>query len=198
MTASKAVDDLMQAFQKLPGVGAKTAQRMVFQLLSRNRENALRIANTLQYAAENVQHCEMCNDFSESTICSICKSSNRNRELLCVVETPADLVSFENSGCYNGLYYVLMGRISPFDGVGPKELPIEGLLKRLSEGEVQEIILATNSTAEGDATADYLAELLEKNDFKTTRLARGLPVGGELEYLDRGTLTEAFQRRIAT
>lgn len=188
----------MQAFQKLPGVGARTAQRMVFQLLSRNRENALRIANALQYAAENVQHCKMCNNFSESSTCSICRSSNRDRKLLCVVETPADLASFESAGFYNGLYYVLMGRISPFDGLGPKELPIEALLKRLCEDDVQEVILATNSTAEGDATADYLAELLEKNEFKTTRLARGLPVGGELEYLDRGTLSEAFQRRITT
>ena len=198
MTASKAVDELTQAFQKLPGVGAKTAQRMVFQLLSRKRENALHIAHALRYAAENVQHCEMCNNFSESATCSVCNSSKRDKTLLCIVETPADLASFESAGFYNGMYYVLMGRISPFDGVGPKELPIKDLLKRLSDSEVQEIILATNSTAEGDATADFLTELLEKKQYKTTRLARGLPVGGELEYLDRGTLVEAFQRRITT
>lgn len=196
MAVSKAVDDLMKAFRRLPGVGSKSSQRMVFQLLARDRVGASMIAEALKFAVENVKHCEQCNNFSEIPVCSICASQKRDRSLLCVVETPADLTSFEDSGVYNGLYFVLMGRISPLDGIGPNEIAVDGLLSRIEEQEFGEIILATNSTVEGDATADYLSDVLGARGLTTTRLARGLPLGGELEYLDKGTLAEAFQRRI--
>ena len=196
MAVSKAVDDLMKAFRRLPGVGSKSAQRMVFQLLARDRTGASMIAEALKFAVENVKHCEQCNNFSEVPVCSICASQKRDRSLLCVVETPADLTSFEDSGVYNGLYFVLMGRISPLDGIGPNEIAVDGLLSRIDERGFSEVILATNSTVEGDATADYLSDVLSMRGLTTTRLARGLPLGGELEYLDKGTLAEAFQRRI--
>ena len=196
MAVSKAVDDLMKAFRRLPGVGSKSAQRMVFQLLARDRVGASMIAEALKFAVENVKHCEQCNNFSEIPVCSICASQKRDRSLLCVVETPADLTSFEDSGVYNGLYFVLMGRISPLDGIGPNEIAVDGLLSRIEERGFSEVILATNSTVEGDATADYLSDVLSVRGLTTTRLARGLPLGGELEYLDKGTLAEAFQRRI--
>ena len=196
MAVSKAVDDLMKAFRRLPGVGSKSAQRMVFQLLARDRIGASMMAEALKFAVENVKHCEQCNNFSEVPVCSICASQKRDRSLLCVVETPADLTSFEDSGVYNGLYFVLMGRISPLDGIGPNEIAVDGLLSRIDERGFSEVILATNSTVEGDATADYLSDVLSMRGLTTTRLARGLPLGGELEYLDKGTLAEAFQRRI--
>jgi len=196
MAVSKAVDDLMKAFRRLPGVGSKSAQRMVFQLLARDRIGASMIAEALKFAVENVKHCEQCNNFSEVPVCSICASQKRDHSLLCVVETPADLTSFEDSGVYNGLYFVLMGRISPLDGIGPNEIAVDGLLSRIDERGFSEVILATNSTVEGDATADYLSDVLSMRGLTTTRLARGLPLGGELEYLDKGTLAEAFQRRI--
>ena len=196
MTVSKAVEDLMKAFRRLPGVGPRTAQRFVFQLLARDRHGAAQIASTLQVAVDNVRHCRQCNNFSESEICNLCSSSSRDHSQLCIVETPADLASFEDAGAYQGLYFVLMGRISPLDGIGPDDLGIEELLKTLSQHPITEIILATNITLEGDATADYLTDLLAKRGFKATRLARGLPLGGELEYMDKGTLIEAFHRRI--
>lgn len=196
MTVSKAVEDLMKAFRRLPGVGPRTAQRFVFQLLARDRHGAAKIASTLQVAVDNVRHCRQCNNFSESEICNICSSHSRDHSQLCIVETPADLASFEDAGAYQGLYFVLMGRISPLDGIGPDDLGIEELLKTLSQHPIKEIILATNITLEGDATADYLTDLLVKRGFTATRLARGLPLGGELEYMDKGTLIEAFHRRI--
>ena len=196
MTVSKAVEDLMTAFRRLPGVGPRTAQRIVFQLLARDRPGAFEIARALQFAAENIRHCEKCNNFSETPVCNICTSPSRDQTQLCIVETPADLSSFEDSGAFQGLYFVLMGRISPLDGIGPDDLGVENLLVRLESVPVQEIILATNSTVEGDATAEYLSELLGKRGYNATRLARGVPLGGELEYLDRGTITEAFQRRV--
>ncbi len=196
MTVSKAVEDLMKAFRRLPGVGPRTAQRFVFQLLVRDRHGAAEIASTLRVAVDNVRHCRQCNNFSESEICNICSSPSRDHSQLCIVETPADLASFEDAGAYQGLYFVLMGRISPLDGIGPDDLGIEELLKTLSQHPIKEIILATNITLEGDATADYLTDLLVKRGFTTTRLARGLPLGGELEYMDKGTLIEAFHRRI--
>ncbi len=196
MTVSKAVEDLMKAFRRLPGVGPRTAQRFVFQLLARDRYGAAEIASTLRVAVDNVRHCRQCNNFSESEICNICSSPSRDHSQLCIVETPADLASFEDAGAYRGLYFVLMGRISPLDGTGPDDLGIEELLKTLSQHPIKEIILATNITLEGDATADYLTDLLSKRGFTATRLARGLPLGGELEYMDKGTLIEAFHRRI--
>ena len=196
MTVSKAVEDLMAALRRLPGVGPKSAQRIVFQLLARDRAGALQIANALQFAAEHVQHCEQCNNFSESTVCRICTSTNRNRSILCVLETPADLTAFEASGIYDGLYYVLMGRISPINGIGPDDLGVEGLMKTLKGNAIKEVILGMNSTVEGEATAEYLCEVLSSKGYSPTLLARGLPVGGELEYLDNRTLAEAFRRRI--
>ena len=196
MAVSKAVEDLTNALRRLPGVGPKTAQRYVFQLLARDRKGAQEIANTLQVAVESVSHCEQCNNFSETPVCSICKSPGRDRTQICIVETPADLNSFEEAGVYRGLYFVLMGRISPMDGIGPDDLNIKELLKILKSNPIDEIILATNITVEGDATADYLSEIIAEEGLTTTRLARGLPLGGELEYMDKGTLIEAFHRRV--
>ncbi len=197
MSISKAVENLHDAFRRLPGVGPKTAQRFVFHLLARDRPSAFRIADSLLFAAENVRHCNQCNNFSESESCSICSSPTRDRSKLCIIETPADLATFESTGTYVGLYFVLMGRISPINGIGPNELGIKALIKTLDSNPVKEIILATNITIEGDATAEYLMKLLSKYDLKTTQLARGIPVGGELEYMDKGTLVEAFQRRVS-
>ncbi len=196
MTVSKAVEDLTNAFRRLPGVGPKTAQRYVFQLLARDRKAASEIVRSLQVAVDSVRHCSQCNNFSESTVCSICNSASRDRSQICIVETPADLTSMEDAGVYQGLYFVLMGRISPMEGIGPDDLGIDELLKILEHNPVSEIILATNITLEGDATADYLSELIAKRGMKTTRLARGMPIGGELEYMDKGTLIEAFHRRV--
>ena len=196
MAVAKAVEDLTKAFRRLPGVGPKTAQRYVFQLLARDRKGATDIANALQCAVDSVSHCRRCNNFSETPICSICNSPARDQSQICIVETPADLNSFEEAGVYRGLYFVLMGRISPMEGIGPDDLNITELLEILKTNPVNEIILATNITLEGDATADYLAEVIAEQGLKTTRLARGLPLGGELEYMDKGTLIEAFHRRV--
>ena len=196
MTVSKAVEDLMTAFRRLPGVGPKSAQRIVFQLLARDRAGAFQIANALQFAAENVRHCKQCNNFSETPTCRICASTNRDRSILCVLETPADLTAFEASGVYDGLYYILMGRISPINGIGPDDLGVDGLMKTLADNAVKEVILGMNSTVEGEATAEYLGEVLSGKGYSPTLLARGLPVGGELEYLDKRTLAEAYRRRI--
>ncbi|MDE0310595.1 MAG: recombination mediator RecR [Acidiferrobacterales bacterium] len=196
MTVAKAVDDLTKALRRLPGVGPKTAQRYVFQLLARDRKGATEIVDTLQKAVESVRHCSQCNNFSESPVCSICDSPARDRSQLCIVETPADLNSFEEAGVYQGLYFVLMGKISPMDGIGPDDLNIDELLDVLKSNPVNEIILAMNITLEGDATADYLSERMTEYGCTITRLARGLPLGGELEYMDKGTLIEAFQRRV--
>ena len=196
MSTTKAVEDLIKSFRRLTGVGPKTAQRFTFQLLAQDRGAASAIANALQFAIENVTHCKHCNNFSESSVCSICQVPDRDKTLLCIVETPADLNSFEATGVYNGYYYVLMGRISPMEGIGPDDLNVSELLINLSGRPVEEIIIATNSTIEGDATADFLSNLLTKNNYSITRLARGLPLDGELEYMDKGTLIEAFQRRV--
>ena len=196
MAVAKAVEDLTKAFRRLPGVGPKTAQRYVFQLLARDRKGATDIANALQCAVDSVSHCRRCNNFSETPICSICNSPARDHSQICIVETPADLNSFEEAGVYRGLYFVLMGRISPMEGIGPDDLNITELLQILKDNPVNEIILATNITLEGDATADYLSEVIAEQGLKTTRLARGLPLGGELEYMDKGTLIEAFHRRV--
>ncbi len=186
----------MTAFRRLPGIGPRSAQRIVFQLLARDRDAAFEIARTLQFAAENVRHCSQCNNFSETEICGICSSTHRDSTTLCIVETPADLAAFEASGFYDGLYYVLMGRISPINGIGPEELGVSNLLRKLASASFDEVILGMNSTAEGEATAEYLNELLRSNGFSPTLLARGLPSGGELEYLDGRTLAEAFNRRV--
>ncbi len=198
MTATRAVEELTKAFRRLSGVGPKTAQRYTFQLLARDRKAAAEIASALNFAVENVTHCSRCNNFSESPVCSLCSAPSRDDTKLCIVETPADLHSFESTGIYNGLYFVLMGRISPLEGIGPEDLSVDELLRTLSSNPIKEIIIATNITIEGDATAEYLSEALAKHGHTATRLARGLPLGGELEYMDKGTLIEAYQRRIPT
>lgn len=188
------LDELIAALRCLPGVGPKSAQRMAYHLLQRDRAGALRLAGALQRAAENIQHCSRCNNFSEQAVCAMCASDKRDEGLLCVVEMPADLLMIEQTQCYRGMYYVLMGRLSPLDGIGAKELHLDRLVKRVQQHPC-EVILATNFTVEGDATAHYLATLLQSLGVKVSRIARGLPVGGELEQVDSGTLAQAVLER---
>ena len=189
------MDELARALRSLPGVGPKAAQRMALHLLQHDRDGAIRLANALQRAAETVRHCERCNTFTEDVMCGLCRSGKRDAALLCVVETPADLLVIEQTQAYSGLYYVLMGRLSPLDGIGPKEIRLERLIKRATDGVVTEVVLATNFTNEGEATAHYIGELLADRGLKVSRLARGVPVGGELEYVDSGTLAQALRER---
>ncbi|MFA6922225.1 MAG: recombination mediator RecR [Gallionella sp.] len=188
------LDELIGALRCLPGVGPKSAQRMAYHLLQRDRAGALHLADSLQKAAQNIQHCSRCNNFSEQTVCDLCASGRRDEGLLCVVEMPADLLMIEQTQCYAGMYYVLMGRLSPLDGIGAKELHLDRLVKRVQQHPC-EVILATNFTVEGDATAHYLATLLQSLGVKVSRIARGLPVGGELEQVDSGTLAQAVLER---
>lgn len=197
MSAEALLDRLIQALRCLPGVGAKSAQRMAYHLLEREREGGLRLADALAEAMNRVGHCQQCRDFSESPVCPICLSASRDRQLLCAVETPADRLAIEQATGYRGLYFVLQGRLSPLDGVGPAELGLDRLDARLAEGEVRELIIATNPTVEGEATAHYLAQMARQWQVKPTRLAHGVPLGGELEYIDRGTLAHAFGSRLA-
>ena len=189
------LDGLARALRCLPGVGPKAAQRMALHLLQHDREGAVRLAHTLERAARTVRHCERCNTFTEDPVCALCRSAKRDPALLCVVETPTDLLMMENTQAYSGLYFVLMGRLSPLDGIGPKEIRLERLLKRAADGAVREVVLATNFTNEGEATAHYIGELLTARGLKVSRLARGVPVGGELEYVDSGTLAQALRER---
>jgi recombination protein RecR len=189
--------ELSQALRCLPGVGPKAAQRMALHLLQHDRDGAARLAKALVEATRSIQHCERCNTFTEGPLCALCQSGKRDTTELCVVETPADLLMVEQTQAYSGLYYVLMGRLSPLDGIGPREIRLERLLKRATDGIVREVILATNFTNEGEATAHYLGELLVARNLRVTRLARGVPVGGELEYVDAGTLAQALRERRA-
>ncbi|MDH2919186.1 MAG: recombination mediator RecR [Sideroxydans sp.] len=188
------LEALISALRCLPGVGPKSAQRMAYHLLQRDREGALLLAKSLAAAAQNIQHCTRCNNFSEHSVCSMCAADERDESLLCVVEMPADLLMMEQTLCYRGRYYVLMGRLSPLDGIGAKELHLDRLQKRVQE-QLCEVILATNFTVEGDATAHYLAAMLQAQGIKVSRIARGLPVGGELEQVDAGTLAQAVMER---
>ena len=189
------LDVLKEALRRLPGVGPKSAQRMAFHLLSRDREGARRLAQALTLAVDRIIHCKRCNNLGEEELCGICSSPRRDRSLLCVVETPSDLASLEQSGAYQGLYFVLMGRLSPLDGIGPEDIGIPRLEKLFDEDDIKEVVLATNPTAEGEATALYLAKLLKPLGVKVTRIASGLPVGGELEYADEITLGRALEGR---
>ena len=189
------LDELAQALRCLPGVGPKAAQRMALHLLQHDRDGANRLARALVDATRAIRHCERCNTFTEDTLCALCQSTKRDASELCVVETPADLLMIEQTQAYSGLYFVLMGRLSPLDGIGPKEIRLERLLERATDGVVREVILATNFTNEGEATAHYVGELLAARDLRVTRLARGVPVGGELEYVDAGTLAQALRER---
>lgn len=194
MTASL-LEQLIDAFRVLPGVGQKTAQRMAYHLLERDREGGKRLSDTLASAVERIGHCERCRDFSEAPVCAICASGARDAHLLCVVESPVDRMAIEQATGYRGFYFVLQGRLSPLDGIGPRELGLERLAARLAEGEVRELVIATNPTVEGEATAHYLAQLARQHGVVPTRLAHGVPLGGELEYVDRGTLSHAFGSR---
>ena len=189
------LEQLIDALRVLPGVGQKSAQRMAYHLLERSREGGARLAQLLSDAMEKIGHCQRCRDFSETDICPTCASASRDGSELCVVETPADRLAIEQATGFRGLYFVLQGRLSPLDGIGPAELGLEQLAARLSEGEVRELIIATNPTVEGEATAHYLAQLAHAAAVQPSRLAHGVPIGSELEYVDRGTLLHAFGSR---
>lgn len=195
IVTTSSLESLVEALRCLPGVGPKSAQRMAYYLLQRDRNGAKRLAESLNAALQAIRHCLRCNTFTEVDICQRCVSTKRDPSLLCVVETPVDMNMMEQSHAYSGLYYVLMGRISPLDGIGPRELRLERLLERVSDGFVKEVILATNYTNEGEATAHYISELLKSRGIGVSRIARGVPVGGELEYVDSGTLAQAIRER---
>ena len=189
------LEQLIEALRVLPGVGQKSAQRMAYHLLERQRDGGKRLSEALAQAMEHVRHCERCRDFSEIPVCATCASSARDTHQLCVVETPADRLAIEQATGYRGRYFILQGRLSPLDGIGPRELGLDTLARRLEEGEVTEMIVATNPTVEGEATAHYLAQLARARRVHPSRLAHGVPLGGELEYVDRGTLSHAFGSR---
>jgi recombination protein RecR len=193
--SAKGLERLIQALRALPGVGPRSASRMAFHLLQHDRPGADELAHALADALASVQRCVQCNNFSEDETCTLCRSPRRDRSLLCVVETPADLAMVEQTVSYSGMYFVLMGRLSPLDGVGPRDIGLDRLLERAGDGEVQEVILATNFTNEGEATAHYIAEMLRARNVKATRIARGVPLGGELEYVDAGTISQALLDR---
>ena len=194
---SALIDQLIEALRVLPGVGQKTAQRMAYQLLERERDGGRRLARVLAEAMEKIGHCRQCRNFSEADVCALCASAAREDALLCAVESPADLLAIEQATGFRGRYFVLQGRLSPLDGIGPEELGLEALAARLAGGQVRELIIATNPTVEGDATAHYLAQLARDHSVRPSRLAHGVPIGGELEYVDRGTLAHAFGSRQA-
>ncbi|MFV8571100.1 recombination mediator RecR [Marinobacter sp. SBS5] len=195
MAFSPMVDELVESLRCLPGVGQKTAQRMAFHLLERGRSGGVRLAGALHQAMDNVRRCSSCQNFSDTEICQLCAKPERRTGTLCVVESPSDLLAIEQAGDYRSSYFVLMGHLSPIDGVGPEEIGIERLLRRIREEGVTELILATNPTVEGEATAHYIADRLDGQDILITRLAHGIPVGGELGYVDGFTLTHAFRGR---
>jgi len=195
MDKPAALEELIQALRCLPGVGPKSAQRMAYHLLQRDKKGAERLAAGLSQAVDRIRHCARCNTFTEAEICSLCASPRRDPTLLCVVETPGDLLMMEHSQSYSGFYFVLMGRLSPLDGIGPHEIHLDRLMARATDGKVEEVILATNFTVEGEATAHYVSELLSGKGLRVTRIARGLPVGGELEHVDSGTLAQAVLER---
>jgi recombination protein RecR len=192
---SSGLEELIEALRCLPGVGPKSAQRMAFYLLQSDRRGAERLGNSLLHALAELKHCRRCNTFSTEEVCGRCDSSRRDHTQLCVVETPVDMNMMEQTLAFKGLYYVLMGKISPMDGVGPRELGLDRLISRALDGVVTEVILATNFTNEGEATAHYLTAMLGEKGVKVTRIARGVPVGGELEYVDSGTLAQALRER---
>jgi recombination protein RecR len=193
--SSSLLEQLIEALRILPGVGQKTAQRMAYQLLEREREGGKRLAEVLALALEHIGHCKHCRDFTETEVCAICASSSRDQHLLCAVESPADRLAIEQATGYRGLYFILQGRLSPLDGIGPRELGLDALSERLAQGEITELIIATNPTVEGEATAHYLAQLARQQNVHPSRLTHGVPLGGELEYVDRGTLSHAFGTR---
>ena len=189
------IEDLINALTCLPGVGKKTAQRMTYYLLQRAKEDALNLSDVLKEVVSNITNCRSCRNLTQDEFCDLCSDLNRSNEMICIVESPADVFNIENSTNYNGKYFVLLGKLSPLDGIGPKEIGINLLDEKLSQGGVKELILAVNSTVESDVTAHVISELALKYSIKVTRLAQGVPVGGELEYLDQYTLSKAFDKR---
>ncbi|MFU8838228.1 MAG: recombination mediator RecR [Thiohalomonadaceae bacterium] len=195
MMTTPLIKQLIEALRCLPGVGPKSAQRMAYHLLERDRPAALQLAASLQQAAEEVGHCSRCRTFSETELCPICASPRRDGTTLCIVESPADIAALEQATGYQGRYFVLMGHLSPLDGIGPEQIGLDQLAAVLDEAEVKEVILATNPTVEGEATAHYIGEMVHGRGIRVTRLAHGIPLGGELEYVDGGTLSHAFNGR---
>ena len=193
--SGSSLDALIEALRRLPGIGVKSAQRLAFHLLQHDREGAQRLAQALQAASTSVRHCERCHTFTEAPVCGICLDPARDARQLCVVETPADQAALERTGSYRGLYFVLMGHLSPLDGVGTRDIGAHELLSRATDGVTEEVIIATNFTAEGEATGHVLAEALKARGLKVTRLARGVPIGSELEYVDLGTIAHAMSDR---
>ncbi len=189
------LSSLIEALRRLPGVGAKSAARMAYHLMQHDREGAIMLARSLEGAVKAVKHCQRCHTFTENDICNTCLDAGRDQSKLCVVETPADQAALERTGAYKGLYFVLMGKISPLDGIGPKEIGGEKLIARATDGTVQEVILATNFTGEGEATAHIVSTLLKNRGIQVTRLSRGVPIGSELEYVDLGTIAHALEDR---
>lgn len=198
MKTSSSLDFLSDALRRLPGVGPKSAQRIAYHLMQHDREGAAQLARALTQAVDRVQHCALCNTFTESDVCETCLDEERDTALLCVVETPADQLMIEQTMTYKGLYFVLMGRLSPLDGIGPKDLHLDRLVSRATDGVVTEVVLATNFTNEGEATAHYISETLKQRGLSVSRIARGVPVGGELEYVDAGTIARAMLDRRST
>ncbi|MFK7794167.1 MAG: recombination mediator RecR [Gammaproteobacteria bacterium] len=192
---SPLLTELIDSLKLLPGIGQKSAQRMALHLLKIEQDKSIKLGQVICQAVENIKHCSQCRNYTEEQVCQICKSPNRKSTQMCIVETPTDLMAIENGTTYNGIYFVLMGKLSPLDGIGPDQLGLDKLEERLQSGELEEIILATSSTMEGEVTAHVIAEMVKKNGLKTTRLAQGVPIGGELEYLDLNTLSQAFETR---
>ncbi len=192
---SPLIDQLVTALRCLPGVGPKSAQRMAFHLLERNRQGAVRLAEALAEAAEAVQRCSRCRTLTEQPVCGLCRNERRDATQLCIVETPADVIAIEQSGTFSGKYFVLLGHLSPIDGIGPAEIGMDLLLERLQDEPIEEVIIATNPTMEGEATAHYIAERGKNLNIKISRIAHGVPIGGELEFIDGGTLSHAFNSR---
>ena len=195
MKSPSSLEELMEALRCLPGIGPKAAQRMAYHLLQYDRPGAQRLTSALGRALQTIRRCARCNSFTEAELCAFCASPKRDASMLCVVETPADLLMMEQTLAYGGLYFVLMGRLSPLDGIGPREIGLDMLQKRASDGTVKEVIVATNFTNEGEATAHYIGEMLNGRGIRVSRIARGIPVGGELEYVDTGTLAQALVER---
>ena len=193
------LEQLISALRCLPGVGPKSSTRMAYHLLQRDREGALKLAASLQQALDKLAHCDYCNNFSEHQVCSVCLETSRDKSTLCVVEMPTDLMMLENTRSYQGQYFVLMGKLSPMDGIGPKDIHLDKLLKRAQDTAIHEVILATNFTSEGEATAHYIGQMLKSRGIRVSRIARGLPMGGEIEYVDSGTLSTALlERKVLT
>jgi len=192
---SKVLDELIDSIKCLPGVGPKSATRMAYYLLQRDPKGAMRLANSILNSFELLGKCTSCNNFSETPTCDLCLDPKRNKKILCIIEMPTDLLMFEQTHSFDGMYYILMGRLSPLDGIGPKDLNMGGLYDRCKDEQIEEIIIATNFTKEGDATATYITELLKDLGKKLSRIARGMPSGSEIEYTDSGTLAQAISER---